>query len=170
MGRDQLLQMSRKDFLYLLHSFLLTQKKENVHFIQWHSFLPPANEVCEGYVFTDVCLATGGGLSVSVQGRGSLSRGRGLCPGRGSLSRGGGPLSREGGSLSRGGGSKSGGSLSIQGRGLCPGEWGLCLGDLCPGGLCPGGLCSGGLCPGSSLSRWGLCQGNPPPRQRPPIW
>ena len=23
-------------------------------------FLPPANEVCEGYVFTDVCLSTGG--------------------------------------------------------------------------------------------------------------
>ena len=25
------------------------------------SFLPPANEVCEGYVFTRVCLSTGGG-------------------------------------------------------------------------------------------------------------
>ena len=24
-------------------------------------FLPPANEVCEGYVFTGVCLSTGGG-------------------------------------------------------------------------------------------------------------
>ena len=23
-------------------------------------YLPPANEVCEGYVFTDVCLSTGG--------------------------------------------------------------------------------------------------------------
>ena len=23
-------------------------------------FLPPANEVCEGYVFTGVCLSTGG--------------------------------------------------------------------------------------------------------------
>ena len=28
-------------------------------------FLPPANEVCEGYVFTGVCLSTGG-----VHGRG----------------------------------------------------------------------------------------------------
>ena len=26
-----------------------------------HSFLPPTNEVCEGYVFTGVCLSTGGG-------------------------------------------------------------------------------------------------------------
>ena len=25
-------------------------------------FLTPANEVCEGYVFTGVCLSTGGGL------------------------------------------------------------------------------------------------------------
>ena len=24
------------------------------------TFLPPANEVCEGYVFTGVCLSTGG--------------------------------------------------------------------------------------------------------------
>ena len=51
-------------------------------------FLPPANEVCEGNVFTGVCLSTGGmGL-----GEGSLSRGSlwpgvsvqgpgGLCPG-----------------------------------------------------------------------------------------
>ena len=26
-------------------------------------FLPPANEVCEGYVFTGVCLSTGGSAS-----------------------------------------------------------------------------------------------------------
>ena len=26
-----------------------------------NDFLPPANEVCEGYVFTGVCLSTGGG-------------------------------------------------------------------------------------------------------------
>ena len=25
-----------------------------------HRLLPPANEVCEGYVFTGVCLSTGG--------------------------------------------------------------------------------------------------------------
>ena len=35
------------------------------------SFLPPANEVCEGYVFTGVCLSTGGLLCPG-----------GLCPGR----------------------------------------------------------------------------------------
>ena len=65
-------------------------------------FLPPANEVCEGYVFTGVCLSTG---EVSVH-RGSVSRGVSvqgvsvqgvLCPG-GSLSRG---VSVQGGSLSR---------------------------------------------------------------------
>ena len=46
--------------------------------------LPPANEVCKGYVFTGVCLSTGGG-GLCPEGR--------LCPG-GSLSR---------GSLSKGG-------------------------------------------------------------------
>ena len=42
-------------------------------------FLPPANEVCEGYVFTGVCLSTGGSRSlsrgVSIPGGESLSRG-----------------------------------------------------------------------------------------------
>ena len=46
--------------------------------------LPPANEVCEGYVFTGVCLSTRGGVLVSVQG--ALCPGAGHCPG-GSLSR-----------------------------------------------------------------------------------
>ena len=44
-------------------------------------FLPTTNEVCEGYVFTGVCLSTAGGLGMS---RGSPSRGvcvQGcLCP------------------------------------------------------------------------------------------
>ena len=51
-------------------------------------FLPPANEVCEGYVFTLICLSTGGG---GVHGRGHACtagghacvaggmRGRGAC-------------------------------------------------------------------------------------------
>ena len=35
--------------------------------IRW--FLPPANEVCEGYVFTGVCLSTpGGGACGFIQG------------------------------------------------------------------------------------------------------
>ena len=55
-------------------------------------FLPPANEVCEAYVFTGICLSTGGGRfslqGVSVQGLsvwGSLSRGSlsGRSPSRG---------------------------------------------------------------------------------------
>ena len=41
------------------------------------TFLPPANEVCEGYVFTGFCLSTGG-LSVSVPGEGVSVQG-GLC-------------------------------------------------------------------------------------------
>ena len=67
----------------------------------WRWIITAANEVCEGYVFSGVCLST---------------RGRGLCPGR-SLSRGSllwGSLSREG---------------SLPGRGLCPGR-GPCPGGL----------------------------------------
>ena len=78
----------------------------NKLFIQ-PGFLPPADKVCEGNVFTCVCLSTGaGGLSKgmgSLSGRGALSggglcpegsvwgsvsRGRGLWPGGGSVSRG----------------------------------------------------------------------------------
>ena len=89
------------------------------HYI--NHLLPPANEVCEGYVFTGVCLSTGG---VSVQG--GLCLGVGLCPG----------------------GSLQGVSLSRE-RGLCPGRgvsvqgWGsLSRGISVWGGLCPGGSLS----------------------------
>ena len=93
------------------------------------SILPPPNEVCEGNVFTGVCLSIGGisvwwgvsllGFSVwGVSVKGSLSWG----------------------SLSR--------------RGLCRGG-GVCPGALCPGGFCPGGLCrgGGGFCLGSPSGR-----------------
>ena len=49
-------------------------------------YLPAANEVCEGYVFTPVCLSTGGGACVVVGARGSRvcvvedMHGRGACP------------------------------------------------------------------------------------------
>ena len=33
-------------------------------------FLPPANEICEGNVFTGVCLSMGGGVSQHALGRG----------------------------------------------------------------------------------------------------
>ena len=64
-------------------------------------FLPPANEVCEGYVFTAVCLSMGGGavvdLALCLRGAslsvGGSVRGVGPCPEGGSLSRG--SLSRE---------------------------------------------------------------------------
>ena len=41
-------------------------------------FLPPANEVCEGYVFTGVCLSTRGGVRGFIWGgvRGFI---RGAC-------------------------------------------------------------------------------------------
>ena len=40
-------------------------------------FLPPANEVCESYVFTRVRLSTGGGVVAGgMHGRG---HGRGVC-------------------------------------------------------------------------------------------
>ena len=44
-------------------------------------FLPPANEVCEGYVFTCVCLSTGGCAwqGACVHGRGACMCGRGAC-------------------------------------------------------------------------------------------
>ena len=41
-------------------------------------FLPPANEVCEGYVFTGVCLSTGG----AKRGRGHAWRGACVAGGR----------------------------------------------------------------------------------------
>ena len=42
--------------------------------------LPPANEVCEGYVFTGVCLSTwGGGVHGCSGGRGVRGCSRGVC-------------------------------------------------------------------------------------------
>ena len=37
-----------------------------------HIFLPPANEVCEGYVFTGVCLSTWGGVCGCSRGQGGM--------------------------------------------------------------------------------------------------
>ena len=121
--------------------------------------LPPANEVCEGYVFTAVCLSTGGGLGhcpgVFCPGGRSLSRGisvqGGLCPGRGFC---------PGGSLFR--------KVSVQGVSV---QVVSVLGGLCPGGSLSRGVPvqGGGLCPGRGLSlgisvrgegrRGGLCLG-----------
>ena len=52
-------------------------------------FLPSAKEVCEGYVFTGVCLSTGGGCpgpgpgGVQAQVLGGSAKGRCLGPGPG---------------------------------------------------------------------------------------
>ena len=76
-------------------------------FFVMRQFLPPTNVVCEGYVFTGVCLSMGG--SQSQQG-GSPSGGFSIRGGGGSPSRG---VFIQGGSPSRGvsiwGGSSSGG-------------------------------------------------------------
>ena len=103
-----------KMVLYPDQSVVSTNSKDSflsfAHILDQRNFaeyLPPANEVCEGYVFTGVCLSTGGGylsrgvcVQVGLCSGGSLSRGvsvlgdlcsGGPCPG-GSL----------GGSLSRG--------------------------------------------------------------------
>ena len=41
--------------------------------------LPPANEVCEGYVFTGVCLSTGGACMVAREGGGVRGCSGGPC-------------------------------------------------------------------------------------------
>ena len=46
-------------------------------------FLPPANEVCEAYVFTGVCLSGG------MRGRGACVAGRGVCVAGGACEAGG---------------------------------------------------------------------------------
>ena len=151
--KDPAMFGKRQYFVVKLHWLQL-------YWLSYYHFYRPANEVCEGYIFTGVCLSRGRGLGlcpgglglrpmglsvlgVSVQGvsvQGDLCPG-GLCPGGslswGSLSRG--SLSGglcPGGSLS--GGSLSGGSLSrgisVQGGTV---QGGLCLRDLCLGGsLC----------------------------------
>ena len=77
------LQATRID-CYSLWSIYLVVVDYFAH-LSW--FLPPANEVCEGYVFTPVC------QSFCSGGVGSGSRefciGGGLHPGQGSASRGG---------------------------------------------------------------------------------
>ena len=40
-----------------------TLSTEKHRFHKYHPFLPPANEVCEGYVFTRVCHSVRGGVS-----------------------------------------------------------------------------------------------------------
>ena len=50
------------------------------------NFSPPANEVCEGYVFTGVCLSTGGG---DVCGRAGACTAGGGCAWQGGVHGGG---------------------------------------------------------------------------------
>ena len=141
-------------FLYVLRSFLFTQKKEKVHFINGIVFTArkrSLRRLCFHMRLSGHRGALGlcpGGLSlgglcpgegVSVQGRGSLSRGGGLCPGEGGLCPGEGGLCPGKGSLSGGMGSLSGGSLSG--------------GSLSRGSLFRGVSVQGSLCQGSSLSR-----------------
>ena len=105
-------------------------------------FLPPANEVCEGNVFTGVC--------VSME-QGVLSRG-GLCPG--------GLCPRVGVSV-QGWGSLSKGGVSVQGRGSLSKGGGLCprKGVSVWGNLCPEESLSRCLCPGVPVQRGVFVQG-----------
>ena len=49
-------------FVYQWRDFRSTTSRDsNVDVTSATSFLPPANEVCKGYVFTGVCLSTGRG-------------------------------------------------------------------------------------------------------------
>ena len=144
---------------------LLLMKKNNCSPYYYRT----ANEGCEGYIFTGVCLSIGCGGSLSrkweVSVRG-VSGGRGFCPARGlwpeqSLSRG---ISVQGVSVQ--GVSVWGVSVwgvSVQG-GLCPGglvsiQGGLCLGGLCPGGLCPGRISAQEDSVQDSLCLWGSLSG-----------
>ena len=49
----------------------------------WRPFLPPAKEVCEGYVFTGVCLSTGAEACIVVGGTCVVAGGRDMCGCRG---------------------------------------------------------------------------------------
>ena len=168
----------------MLRSFLFTQKKEKVHFINGIVFTARKRSLrrlcfhrrlsghrgalglCPGGLSLGGLCPGGGGLcpgeGVSVQGRGSLSRGWGLCPGEGGLCPGEGGLFPGEGGLCPGKGSLSGGMGSLSG-------------DLCLGGLCPGGLCSGEslfrgvsvkgvLCPGDVSVRETSPDKDPPVR------
>ena len=115
--------------------------------------LPPANYVCEGYVFTGVCLSTGAGVSVQW---GSLSGGIGGSKGGARDARPpGGPNSFIFIQFS----AKIRKIIAILGVGAPP--WGKSWirhwGGLCLGG----GHCVGGFCPGVSVSR-GSLSGRPP--------
>ena len=118
-------------FLFLWTNFM--QLNSDTLKLRWSfvvngnpDFYRPQTKLREGNVFTLVCDSVYKGVSVqegvhcpgrgslsrkgvSVQEKGSLSRGS-LSRKGGSLSRKGGPLSRKGGSLSRKGGSLSGGA------------------------------------------------------------
>ena len=61
-----------------IHTELKWRRKQKFSFL---SFLPPANEVCEGYVFTGVCLSTwgGGGMRGCSQGGHAWLSQRGVC-------------------------------------------------------------------------------------------
>ena len=58
--------------VYIYHKYKHSQIRIHRKYTRSSSiqlFLPPASEVCEGYVFTDVCLSTrGGGVSACRSG------------------------------------------------------------------------------------------------------
>ena len=67
LSAQNLKKISSKNQNPNLQHLTKNQKLSPVHVFT--SLLPPANEVCEGYVFTGVCLSTGGCLPHTPLGR-----------------------------------------------------------------------------------------------------
>ena len=129
-----------------------------------HAYLLPANKVCKGYVYTGICVSTGGSWSLSGSNclhlgglcSGGLCQG-GLCPG--GLCPGGLCLEVSVWEVPIQGVSVQG--VSVWGTSV----WGslsrgVCQGVSVQGGLCQGVYLQGGLCPGGSLP------GRPPIQKR----
>ena len=111
-------------------------------------FVPPANEVCEGYVFTHVCLSTGG-----MRGKGVCIRGmhKGVCMAGG--------MHGSGGSVAvacmAGGMCGSGGQHAWQ----CMAGGSMAGGMHGSGGMCGSGVhVAGGMCGSGGQHAWqGAC-------------
>ena len=74
---DFLIQCVKR--MFILNVKPLPLKLNCVKFV--YKFLPPANEVCEGYVFTGVCLSTGGACMVAHRGGCAVALGGMVAPG-----------------------------------------------------------------------------------------
>ena len=69
---DNILLRAQSMDLVLVDFGLSRQLPPDNPFVSAGQLLPPANEVCEGYVFTRVCLSTGGGGGLQVHTQGEV--------------------------------------------------------------------------------------------------